>query len=155
MYTSKWISHTIVDFSDFIYDFSDSSLNQVYCWQIDGENKLDSNMDTLKLNVEHIKDRVISIREDMSNLDGITEETSKYVKKINEVLAGDVVANEIISQSKDEVVVLSQSDVLNSINNTFDNNRVLNKQFSDAVSRGVYEELNKYISHEMGNLNGK
>ena len=146
-------NNSLVDFKDFIYDFNDSSLNQMYCWLIDGYSELNEVIKNFDSEIRAINNDCFNIKSDANNLYNISENTLKYVDKLEGLFgtSGNISFSDSGYQDTNSVV---QNDVLKSIDSQIQANRNLNQQFSDEVYRGVYEKIIQITPDEMEKSHG-
>ena len=146
-------NNSLVDFTDLIYDFNDTSLNQMYCWQIDGYYKLSEKVDLFSNEIADVKGEIFSIKNNVSQLNVVAEESVKRVKDIEKVF--DVSSTNLFNDLTNyDLNSISQDDVLKKIQNQFDVNKNLNKKFNNEVYHGVYDDLVQFVSNEMGKTHG-
>ena len=150
----KKYDRSLVDINDLIYDFEDTSLNQMYCWMISGEDKIEDYMGTLEFDLNELDERIYSFKHYIKTLSDRAFETALYAKKIESIFLDSSNDDVSYNDNNSENPSFSKEQVLASIENQFKNNRDLNQQFNNEVSRGVYDKIIQFSSNEMGKSHG-
>lgn len=150
----KKYDRSLVDINDLIYDFEDTSLNQMYCWMISGEDKIEGYMGTLEFDLNELDERIYSFKHYIKTLSDRAFETGLYAKKIESIFLDSSSDDVSYNDNNSENPSFSKEQVLASIENQFKNNRDLNQQFNNEVSRGVYDRFIQFSSNEMGKSHG-
>ena len=119
-------------------------------WKITGNKELLASIEKIELSLSELNTNMEQLDPIISNIDTTKDDLKDQIKKIEETLSSGIIIekkNDIINNFNNDSIVINKTDVINSIDQNFINNRNLTNNFNQEL----YNRINKEISNLASN----